>query len=75
MNWFQLQAKYGLIGEIDYKKTHDGIIICKDGFTASTISPEEFLTLTSHFNIDSDIVEIDNSSLFCEIKLAKNCKK
>ena len=68
LKWFQLQSKYGLIGEIDYKRTYNGTIICKDGFTATTITPEEFLPLTSNFHIDTTIVEIDNSSIFYEIK-------
>lgn len=68
LKWFQLQSKYGLIGEIDYNRTYNGTIICKDGFTATTITQEEFLPLTSNFHIDTTIVEIDNSSIFYEIK-------
>lgn len=74
LEWFQLQSKYGLIGDIDYEKTQNGIISCKDGFTATTIGPEEFLSLTSNFHIKTKIVEVDNSSLFCEIKIPKNNK-
>ncbi|MEI6614748.1 MAG: class I SAM-dependent methyltransferase, partial [Chrysiogenales bacterium] len=43
LEWFKLQAAAGLLGEIDWEKTKDGIIICHDGFTASTVSPEQFL--------------------------------
>ncbi len=72
LKWFQIQSKYGLIGEIDYEKTQNEIIVCKDGFTATTIGPEEFLSLTSNFHIEPKIVEVDNSSLFCEIKIPQN---
>jgi 2-polyprenyl-6-hydroxyphenyl methylase/3-demethylubiquinone-9 3-methyltransferase len=69
LEWFQCQSKYGLIGEIDYENTKNGNISCKDGFRATTIGPEEFLELTSNFNIEPKIVEVDNSSLFCEIQV------
>ena len=63
--WFQLQVEHNLIGEIDHEKTGDGVIVCKDGFRATTVSPQEFLSLTSGLNIVSEIVEVDNSSVFC----------
>ena len=65
LKWFQLQAEHGCIGEIDHEKTGDGVIVCKDGFTATTVSPDEFLSLTSGLNVVSEIVEVDNSSVFC----------
>lgn len=67
LEWFQMQADAGLLGEIDYEKTGNGIIVCKDGFKATTVSPERFLTLTSDLRVEVDIVEVDESSLFCEI--------
>jgi 2-polyprenyl-6-hydroxyphenyl methylase/3-demethylubiquinone-9 3-methyltransferase len=67
LNWFQLQAEAGLIGEIDYKQTRDGIIVCKDGFHASTVNADEFLSLTSELNAHVSVEEVDESSLFCEI--------
>lgn len=67
LKWFELQAQAGLVGEIDYVRTRKGVIVCKDGFTAGTVSPEEFARLVEHLNIESRIVEIDGSSLFCEI--------
>lgn len=65
LKWFQLQAEHGCIGEIDYEKTGDGVIACKDGFSATTVSREEFLSLTSGLSVASEIVEVDNSSVFC----------
>lgn len=68
LKWFELQAKAGLIGQIDRRKTHHGTIICKDGFTASTVSPSQFRKLTSNIkNVKTKITEIDRSSVFCEI--------
>jgi SAM-dependent methyltransferase len=68
LEWFELQSEAGLIGEIDYAKTKDGVIVCKDGFTATTVRSEDFIALTTHLNVDVRIVEVDESSLFCEIK-------
>ena len=69
LNWFILQSKAGLIGEIDLTKTRNGIIVTKDGFKATTIRPLEFLSLTSELDINLKIEEIDNSSIFYEILL------
>lgn len=67
MEWFQMQADEGLLGEIDFEKTGNGVIICKDGFKATTVGPEGFLELTSGLGLDVKTIEVDNSSLFCEI--------
>lgn len=68
LEWFEVQSKHGLVGEIDYDATGDGVIVCKDGFRAETISPGEFKNLVSGFEVESIIMEVDNSSLFCVIK-------
>jgi 2-polyprenyl-6-hydroxyphenyl methylase/3-demethylubiquinone-9 3-methyltransferase len=70
LEWFKLQAAAGLLGEIDWEKTANGIIVCKDGFTASTISPEQFSQLTAGLPVQITLTEVDGSSLFC--KLLKN---
>ena len=68
LKWFVLQSNAGLLGEIDFEKSKDGNIICKDGFSSSTINEETFRNLMSGFqNIDFNVKEIDESSLFCEI--------
>ena len=67
LEWFRLQSEAGLLGEIDYENTKDGVIVCKDGFTATTVKPEQFISLTSDLNVDAKIVEVDESSVFCEI--------
>jgi len=61
LEWFQLQATAGLLGEIDYEKTKNGNIVCKDGFTATTVSINQFKTLTSNINnIEVKIEEVDS---------------
>jgi ubiquinone/menaquinone biosynthesis C-methylase UbiE len=67
LEWFEEQARAGLLGEIDYLQSRDGRIICKDGFTASTVGPAGFLSLVTGLKTDTKIVEVDGSSLFCEI--------
>ncbi len=68
LDWFQLQVDEKLLGEIDYEETKDGVIVCKNGFKAITYSGNDFLQLASAFNVDMHIYEVDNSSVFCEIK-------
>jgi 2-polyprenyl-6-hydroxyphenyl methylase/3-demethylubiquinone-9 3-methyltransferase len=68
LNWFRAQAIAGLLGEIDEEKTGDGTIVCKDGFTATTVSPERFRALTSGISAEIQINEADESSVFCEIR-------
>ncbi len=68
LEWFQLQTEEGLLGEIDYEKTHDGKIVCKDGFTATTVSNQSFHELTADIkNTSVKTEEVDESSIFCEI--------
>ena len=71
LRWFQIQSDAGLLGEIDYEKTRNGVIVCKDGFQATTLSSERFLSLTSGLPVRTEIIEVDESSLFCEIKAMK----
>lgn len=67
LDWFRIQADYKLIGEIDFEQTGNGVIVCKDGFRATTYSGPDFLELASHFNVQPRIYEVDNSSIFCEM--------
>lgn len=68
LDWFQIQANERLLGEIDHGQTKEGVIVCKDGFKAVTYSADDFVKLASGFNADVRIYEVDNSSIFCEIK-------
>ncbi|MBD3233431.1 MAG: methyltransferase domain-containing protein [candidate division Zixibacteria bacterium] len=67
LKWFEIQAAHGLVGEIDYELTGNGIIYCKDGFKATTIGIEDFQYLTSDIDALVGIKEVDNSSVFCEL--------
>ncbi len=69
LNWFKMQSEEGLIGEIDWSKTSDGVIVCEDGFKASTFRPEDFLKLTNQLDLEVTIREIDKSSIFCVIRV------
>jgi len=68
LEWFQLQSAEGLVGRIDEEKTGNGVIICQDGFRATTFTPGQFLSLTAQLPVDPEIVEVDGSSLFCVIR-------
>ena len=67
LKWFEIQAAHGLVGEIDYDETGDGVIVGKDGFRATTMRAEDFVDLTSGWGITPQITEVDSSSVFCEI--------
>lgn len=67
LDWFVKQAEEGLLGEIDWEKTKDGIIMCKDGFKATTFTKNDFLDLVEKLGLNAAITEVDNSSLFCVI--------
>jgi ubiquinone/menaquinone biosynthesis C-methylase UbiE len=69
LEWFRIQAVNGLIGEIDWEKTRDGTIVCKDDFTATTFGPDDFAKLVSPLGLPYEIREVDGSSLFCTIDL------
>lgn len=47
LKWFEIQAEHGLIGEIDYDATGNGVIACKDGFRATTVNAAGFRSLAS----------------------------
>lgn len=67
LEWFRVQAGHGLLGEIDEEATGDGVIVCKDGFRATTFRPGDFLALTASLGLTAKIFEVDGSSIFCEI--------
>jgi len=67
LRWFEIQAEHRLIGDIDYGLTGDGVIVCKDGFRATTVDSQGFMSLAAGLGLVPNIIEIDGSSLFCEI--------
>jgi len=68
LDWFRIQAQHGLLGEIDEKRTRRGLIICRDGFRATTFSADDFTQLTRGLDAEVKITEVDGSSLFCLIR-------
>jgi SAM-dependent methyltransferase len=69
LEWFEAQASHGLVGEIDREATHDGVIVCRDGFRATTVDEERFRRLAEPLGLVPRFVEVDDSSLFCEIRV------
>lgn len=67
LEWFEAQAAHHLIGEIDYEATGNGVIVCKDGFRATTADKTTFGRLAAGLGVTPHITEVDGSSLFCEI--------
>ena len=64
LEWFQEQAEKGLLGEIDPEKTRDGLIVCRDGFTATTFTAKDLEQLALEIGCVFHISEVDESSLF-----------
>ena len=64
LDWFIKQSEEGLLGEIDLKKTGNGIIVCKDGFVATTYTSEDFSRFSSKLELKTTIEEVDQSSVF-----------
>ena len=65
--WFRAQAAEGLIGEIDEAATGDGTIVCRDGFTATTVSPERLAELARGLGRSVSVGVLDRASVVCEI--------
>ena len=67
LEWFEAQAAHGLIGPIDREATGNGVIVCKDGFRATTVGPDRFEALAARLDLLPRIGEVEGSSLFCEV--------
>jgi len=65
--WFEAQAEAGLVGEIDYDATGDGVIVCKDGFRVDALTPKALRSLCASLGLSSRITEVDDSCVFCEV--------
>ncbi|MEA4933451.1 MAG: class I SAM-dependent methyltransferase [Lawsonibacter sp.] len=62
--WFQEQADKGLLGELDMEQTKNGVIVCKDGFRATTHSPADLESIGRNSGLAYEVTEVDESSLF-----------
>lgn len=68
LKWFEEQAEKGLLGEIDYQQTKDGVIVCKDGFRAITHSPEDLKKIGESTGLPYQVTEVDESSIFLVVE-------
>ena len=66
--WFKAQANEGLLDEIDFEQSKNGVIVCMDGFKATTFSRYDFEKLVQELELDALITEVNNSSIFCVIE-------
>ena len=65
--WFEAQAALGLIGAIDDRATGDGVIVCRDGFRATTFDERRFTELAARLGLASTVTEVAGASLVLEI--------
>jgi SAM-dependent methyltransferase len=68
LEWFRIQARHGLVGEIDEGATGAGVIVTTDGFSATTVSAEQFRDLSQTLGSSMTVQTVAGSSVFCEIK-------
>jgi 2-polyprenyl-6-hydroxyphenyl methylase/3-demethylubiquinone-9 3-methyltransferase len=69
LDWFRIQARHGLLGEIDEAATRNGVIVCRDGFRATTVGASDFEKLASGLGRRVQTRVVDGSSVFCEISV------
>jgi len=62
--WFFEQEEKGLLGPIDRENTRDGVIVCQDGFRATTFGAEDLERLAQATGRPYGIEEVDASSVF-----------
>jgi 2-polyprenyl-6-hydroxyphenyl methylase/3-demethylubiquinone-9 3-methyltransferase len=64
LEWFRLQARAGLIGEIDESETGGGTIVCRDGLRLDMMCTDELMELGVSVGAQPEIVEVDESAVF-----------
>ena len=69
LEWFREQSQAGLLGPINEAATGDGVIVCEDGFRATTFNPEEFESLAQSCGVPAQVYLVDQASVFCEIQV------
>ena len=70
LRWFGIQSAHGLIGTIDYQATGNGVIVCRDGFRATTVNAAGSRRLAGVLGLAPNVIEVDCSSLFCEVTVS-----
>lgn len=68
VKWFEEQVAKGCLGELDYEQTKDGVIVCKDGFRATTQTEKEFTAIGKRSGMPYELAEVDGSSLFLIVR-------
>lgn len=68
LSWFEAQSAEGLVGPLDRDRCRDGFIVCTDGFSSGRMTGDDFKDLCARLGVECEITEVDNSSLFCEIR-------
>ncbi len=66
--WFEAQAAEGLLGAVDRETSRDGVIVCEGGFRAGRMTPEGFRELCARMGVEGEVVEVDGSSVVCEVR-------
>ncbi len=69
LEWFVRQSDHGLIGPIDWSRTHEGVVVCKDGFVSRTLPVEELEEIGTSTGQPFEIVEVDMSSMFLRLRV------
>lgn len=64
LEWFERQAQASLIGAIDRRRTGAGVIVCEDGFTATTLDLTQVQAAAGKSDAQVRMVEVDDSSVF-----------
>lgn len=67
IQWFEEQVSKGLLGNIDYERTQNGVIVCQDGFRAVTYTEKDLQKIGEQSECPYSIQEVDESSLFLVI--------
>ncbi|MBU0517384.1 class I SAM-dependent methyltransferase [bacterium] len=68
LEWFQMQAEEKCVGKIIQGLTGNGVIVCEDGFRATTMGRADYLEIAMTLNTDAVFTVVDGSSLFCKIR-------
>jgi len=70
LEWFRAQSRAGLIGAVDEVHSKEGTIVCQDGLRLAMASGSEFRDLFARTGQRARIREVDQSSVFAEVKKA-----
>jgi 2-polyprenyl-6-hydroxyphenyl methylase/3-demethylubiquinone-9 3-methyltransferase len=57
-----------LLGPVDRNASRDGVIVCHDGFRSGRTHTEEFHEFAKTLGVEAGISEVDDSSLWCELR-------